>query len=70
MAGHTACKGKERHEKRFRWDNLKKDLGVDGRIIPKWMLEKHSRVEAGSNTSTVALRVVGGDEKRTQCLGV
>jgi hypothetical protein len=24
---------------------------------------KHSRVEAGSNTSTVALRVVGGDEK-------
>jgi hypothetical protein len=23
----------------------------------------HSRVEAGSNTSTVALRVVGGDEK-------
>jgi hypothetical protein len=29
-----------------------------------------SRVEAGSNTSTVALRVVGGDEKGTQCLGV
>jgi hypothetical protein len=28
-----------------------------------------SRVEAGSNTATVALRV-GGDEKRTQCLGV
>jgi hypothetical protein len=28
------------------------------------------RVEAGSNTSTVALRVVGGDEKGTQCLGV
>jgi hypothetical protein len=27
-------------------------------------------VEAGSNTSTVALRVVGGDEKETQCLGV
>jgi hypothetical protein len=23
----------------------------------------HSRVEAGSNTSTVALRVVGGDKK-------
>jgi hypothetical protein len=23
----------------------------------------HSRVEAGTNTSTVALRVVGGDEK-------
>jgi hypothetical protein len=27
-------------------------------------------VEVGSNTSTVALRVVGGDEKGTQCLGV
>jgi hypothetical protein len=29
-----------------------------------------SRVEAGSNTSTVALRVVGGDEKGVHCLGV
>jgi hypothetical protein len=27
-------------------------------------------VEARSNTSTVALRVVGGDEKGTRCLGV
>jgi hypothetical protein len=27
-------------------------------------------VEVGSNTSTVALRVVGGDEKGTQCRGV
>jgi hypothetical protein len=27
-------------------------------------------VEAGSNTSTVALRVIGGDEKRTQWLGI
>jgi hypothetical protein len=27
------------------------------------------RVEAGSNTSTVALRVLRGDEKGTQCLG-
>jgi hypothetical protein len=26
-------------------------------------LEKGTRVEAGSNTSTVTLRVVGGDEK-------
>jgi hypothetical protein len=34
-----------------------------------WSNNKHSRVEAGSNTSTVALRVVG-DEKGTQCLGV
>jgi hypothetical protein len=29
-----------------------------------------SRVEARSNTSTVALRVVGGDEKETRCQGV
>jgi hypothetical protein len=29
-----------------------------------------TRVEAGSNTSTVALRVVGGDEKGIQCLGL
>jgi hypothetical protein len=29
-----------------------------------------SRVEAGSNTSTVALRVVEGDEKGTRCLEV
>jgi hypothetical protein len=28
-----------------------------------------TRVEAGSNASTVALRVVGGDGKGTQCLG-
>jgi hypothetical protein len=27
------------------------------------------RLEMGSNTSTAALRVVGGDEKGTQCLG-
>jgi hypothetical protein len=28
---------------------------------------KQATVEVGSNTSTVALRVVGGDEKGTQC---
>jgi hypothetical protein len=27
-------------------------------------------VEAGSNTSTLSLRVVGGDEKGIKCLGV
>jgi hypothetical protein len=27
------------------------------------------RAEAGSNTSTISLRVVAGDEMRTQCLG-
>jgi hypothetical protein len=29
----------------------------------------NARVEAGSSTSTVAVRVVGGDEKGTLCLG-
>jgi hypothetical protein len=29
-----------------------------------------ARVEAGPNTSSVALRVIGGDEKGTRCLGV
>jgi hypothetical protein len=28
-----------------------------------------ARVEAGWNTSSVALGIVGGDEKGTQCLG-
>jgi hypothetical protein len=32
--------------------------------------QKISRVEAGSNTSTVALQVVIGEEKEAQCLGV
>jgi hypothetical protein len=27
-------------------------------------------MEVGSNTSTVALRIVGGNKKGTQCLGV
>jgi hypothetical protein len=31
---------------------------------------RESHVEAGSNTSIVALRVVGGDEKGIQCLRV
>jgi hypothetical protein len=29
-----------------------------------------SRVEAGSNTSTIPRRVIRGDKKGTQCLGV
>jgi hypothetical protein len=33
-------------------------------------LPENSLVEEGSNTSTVALRVVGGDETETRCLGV
>jgi hypothetical protein len=30
----------------------------------------YSHVEAGSNTTTVDLQVVGGDKKGTQCLGI
>jgi hypothetical protein len=30
----------------------------------------YALAEVGSNTSTIALRVVGGSEKGTQCLGV
>jgi hypothetical protein len=39
--------------------------GCGGGVRPRlYTGEKdHSRVEAGSNTSTVTLRVVGGDEK-------
>jgi hypothetical protein len=32
--------------------------------------ENTAHVEVGSNTSTVALRIVGGEDKGTQCLGV
>jgi hypothetical protein len=35
-----------------------------------WGNQVRPRVEVGSNTSTVALRVVGGDEKGTQCMEV
>jgi hypothetical protein len=34
-----------------------------GRNITLTLSSVHTRVEAGSNTSTVTLRVVGGDEK-------
>jgi hypothetical protein len=32
--------------------------------------ETLTHVEVVSNTSTVSLRVIGGDEKGTQCLGI
>jgi hypothetical protein len=41
-----------------------------GKVVLSRNLASQSRAEAGSNTSTVALRVVGGDERGTQCLGV
>jgi hypothetical protein len=51
-------------------------MGVSYAVRPEAMgpkeivSERLARVEVGWNTSTVALRVVGGDEKGTQCLGV
>jgi hypothetical protein len=42
--------------------------GYKRRELVKWRFS--ARVEAESNTSTVALQVVGDDEKRTQFLGV
>jgi hypothetical protein len=43
------------------------------RSLPRLCIEDQSvsavRVEAGLNTSTVALRVVGGDEKETSARG-
>jgi hypothetical protein len=46
--------------------------GSASRLYKSYKSESNqrSRVEAGSNTSTVALRVVGDDEKGIQCLGV
>jgi hypothetical protein len=35
-----------------------------------WGDRVKTRMEEGSNTPTVVLRVVGGDEKGTQCFGV
>jgi hypothetical protein len=43
-------------------------VGCNIRLDSELILE--SRVEAGLNTSTVALRIVGGDEKGPQCKGV
>jgi hypothetical protein len=39
-------------------------------LILTLTLEVKSHVEAGLNTSTVALRVIGGDENGTLCWGV
>jgi hypothetical protein len=38
--------------------------------VPPYSILGLPRVELVSNKSTVALRVVGGDEKGTQCLGI
>jgi hypothetical protein len=34
-------------------------------VFSVWPVPRLTRVEVGSNTSTVTLRVVGGDEKRS-----
>jgi hypothetical protein len=48
-------------------------LDVLVQIAKKMGLQKNSStplLEAGPTTSTVALRVVRGEEKETQCLGI
>jgi hypothetical protein len=52
-----------------------RDVSWTSQLSVSWgererMRDGLSHVEAGSNTSTVALRVVGGDEKWTRCLRV
>jgi hypothetical protein len=47
MAGHIACVGKMRNAYKIMVGNLKsrehlQDIGVDGRIISEWTLEKQS----------------------------
>jgi hypothetical protein len=39
--------------------------GLNSYILYKGILALNSRVEAGSNTCTVSLRVLGGDEKKS-----
>jgi hypothetical protein len=64
----------------FRWQWIKEnnretvldgDLysgGLEIILVKRAFVRQSSRVKAGSNTSTVALRVVGGDGKGTKCL--
>jgi hypothetical protein len=40
------------------------------RSVPRLYKGSENRVEARSNASTLILRIVGGDEKGTQCLGI
>jgi hypothetical protein len=39
-------------------------------VVEKVAVGREFRVEEGSNTYIVALQVVGGDEKGTQCMGI
>jgi hypothetical protein len=49
----------------------RKDYGFDTRRSDWHIFDSYeARVEAVSNTSTVTLLVVGGNETETQCLGV
>jgi hypothetical protein len=51
---------------------MQQKKGVSTWSVQMWITGARivqSRVEAGSNTSTVALRVIGGDEKGTPVPG-
>jgi hypothetical protein len=58
------------HDPRTGFDTRTDRLTDRHRNVTQTQNALKTRVEAGSNTSTVALRVVGGDEKGTQCLEV
>jgi hypothetical protein len=51
-------------------------LWYKSRVVGQWFVcvclggGFNPRVEAGSITSTIALRVIGSDEKGIQCLGI
>jgi hypothetical protein len=58
------------HSTIFRVVMLSRSVGIQGAVWRREIHDSSSHVEARSNTSIVALRVLVGDEKGTQCLGV
>jgi hypothetical protein len=58
--------------------NTDSDVKTENAVFSMWSTPSYImrtgstdlRVEASSNTSIIALQVIGGNEKGTQCLGV
>jgi hypothetical protein len=59
--GHTVSPATRKHAMMEAVFSIRSEPGLynEDSKLRSW----HTRVEAGSNTSTVSLRVVGGDEK-------
>jgi hypothetical protein len=49
--------------------NVRRNVTLISKPVNELSQKKEARVEEGPNTSTVALRIIGGDEKGTQFLG-